>query len=397
MFTTQNSHRLPSELEVMPFILRLMEFIGLWGPPGQIVRFLAAFGWGTMIILFPKAVLGIGSARFDAIAKGIAEFIFEGSLFVATAIFASKRIAFERLIDGLKEIFQRATNGPHSNDCYVLLLRQNLSINKFVKGYTIYCCFGPFVFCVPSLAASHFRYWTHSGNQSEPLIFELPMEQEFYGLQIRTNFLHYHIFVLLSLFAYFVCAYFLLVKVSVHFIMIQYSSSTYRLVALRIRKMTESKEVTQSELVDIVELHRLAYRCSTLVEQICHLPLALEFLTCILFWCLTMFYVSNNIDFNLVNVMVLFWLSLLETFGYSYLGSKLTEQADEVGAAIYDLPWFEHSVELQRYYRLMLQRVQRPTGITGAKFFVVQLATFGSVVQMSYSYYLVLKEALTMI
>ncbi|KAL1401909.1 hypothetical protein pipiens_006316 [Culex pipiens pipiens] len=188
-------------------------------------------------------------------------------------------------------------------------------------------------------------------------------------------------FVLLSLFAYFICAYFLLVKVSVHFIMIQYSSSTYRLVALRIRKMAESKEVTQSELVDII----------------CHLPLALEFLTCILFWCLTMFYVSNNIDFNLVNVMVLFWLSLLETFGYSYLGSKLTEQADLVGAAIYDLPWYEHSVELQRYYRLMLQRVQRPTGVTGAKFFVVQLATFGSVVQMSYSYYLVLKDVLTMI
>ncbi|KAL9708400.1 hypothetical protein quinque_011918 [Culex quinquefasciatus] len=299
MFTPPNRHRLPSELEVMPFILRAMEFTGLWGSPVQIFRFLAAFGWGTMIILFPKAVLGIGSNRFDEIAKGIGELFFEGNLF--------------------------------------------------------------------------------------------------YGLLVRTNFLHYHIFVLCSLFAYSVCGYFLLVKVSALLLMIQYSSSTYRLVELRIRKMAESKEVTQSELVDIVELHRLAYRCSTLVEQICHLPLALAFLTCILYFCLTLFYLSHNIGFNLVNVMVLFGLTVLETFGYSYLGSKLTEQADEVGAAIYDLPWFEHSVELQRYYRLMLQRVQRPTEITGAKFFVVQLATFGSAVQMSYSYYLVLKDLFTMI
>ncbi|XP_038109911.1 uncharacterized protein LOC6035758 isoform X1 [Culex quinquefasciatus] len=397
MFTPPNRHRLPSELEVMPFILRAMEFTGLWGSPVQIFRFLAAFGWGTMIILFPKAVLGIGSNRFDEIAKGIGELFFEGNLYGATAIFALKRTAFEQLIDGLREIFHRAMNGPHSNDCYDLLLRQNLSINKFLKGFVIYCCFGPSIFCVPSLAASHFRYWTHSGNQSEPLIFELPMEQEFYGLLVRTNFLHYHIFVLCSLFAYSVCGYFLLVKVSALLLMIQYSSSTYRLVELRIRKMAESKEVTQSELVDIVELHRLAYRCSTLVEQICHLPLALAFLTCILYFCLTLFYLSHNIGFNLVNVMVLFGLTVLETFGYSYLGSKLTEQADEVGAAIYDLPWFEHSVELQRYYRLMLQRVQRPTEITGAKFFVVQLATFGSAVQMSYSYYLVLKDLFTMI
>lgn len=117
--------------------------------------------------------------------------------------------------------------------------------------------------------------------------------RRFYGLQVRTNFLHYHIFVLCSLFAYSVCGYFLLVKVSALLLMIQYSSSTYRLVELRIRKMAESKEVTQSELVDIVELHRLAYRCSTLVEQICHLPLALAFLTCILYFCLTLFYLSH--------------------------------------------------------------------------------------------------------
>ena len=77
--------------------------------------------------------------------------------------------------------------------------------------------------------------------------------------------------------------------------------------------------------------------------------------------------------------MIVFCVSLMQTFGYSYLGTELAEEAAAVGEAIYDLPWYEHSVELQRYYRLIIQRTQRPTGITGAKLFVVHLVTFASV------------------
>lgn len=123
-------------------------------------------------------------------------------------------------------------------------------------------------------------------------------------------------------------------------------------------------------------------------------------------------FLFQKVDLNLINVMIIFGLSLAQVFGYSYLGSQLTEEADAVGKAIYDLPWYEHSIELQRFYRLIIQRTQRPTGITGATFFIVQRTTFASVrysvfdggvflifdclqvVQMSYSYYLVLKDVL---
>ncbi|KAL9708376.1 hypothetical protein quinque_011894 [Culex quinquefasciatus] len=120
----------------------------------------------------------------------------------------------------------------------------------------------------------------------------------------------------------------------------------------------------------------------------------MDTLFCVIFWSLNMFYLSKKLDPNLLNVMIIFLLTLVQTFGYSYLGTELAEEAEAVGKAIYDLPWYEHSVELQRFYRLMIQRTQRPTGITGAKFFIVQLTTFASVVQMSYSYYLVLRDVL---
>lgn len=112
--------------------------------------------------------------------------------------------------------------------------------------------------------------------------------------------------------------------------------------------------------------------------------------------------------------MVLFWLSLIETYGYSYLGTELSEDAKAVGHAVYDLPWYEDSAQLQRYYRLMIQRSQQNIGVTAAKFFIVGIEKFGKVfmehpnivdtyidfstlfqvVNLSYSYYLVLKDVL---
>lgn len=77
--------------------------------------------------------------------------------------------------------------------------------------------------------------------------------------------------------------------------------------------------------------------------------------------------------------MVVFLLSLIETYGYAYLGSQLTAEAQAVGQAVYELTWYEDSAELQRYYRLIIQRSQRETGITAAKFFVVGIEKFGKV------------------
>lgn len=77
--------------------------------------------------------------------------------------------------------------------------------------------------------------------------------------------------------------------------------------------------------------------------------------------------------------MVLVLLSLIETFGFSYVGSQLIQEAAAVGSAIYDLPWYEESAELQKQYRMILQRSQRATGVTAAKFFIVGLEKFGQV------------------
>ncbi|XP_038109910.1 uncharacterized protein LOC6035766 [Culex quinquefasciatus] len=392
---------LPEELQVMPFSLRIMSLIGVWGSRDRFYRFCIIFSYGIIIVLFPKAVLGIGSSDYGAIAKGIGEFLFEFVIFAFMVIFVTKRRHFEAMIYELTDMFKKVTFREQTRNCTEIIIKQNIQLKKFYNISVMYCGYAAIAYCLPSFCISHWRYWTSKYyNCSNPLIFDLPMEQEFYGLQIRTNFLHYHIFLLLSLLSYCTSSSFTFVKTTTPLFMMKYNTLAYRLVAAKIRELpnhlAESKqsEISKSDLIEVVQLHRQAYKVTNLIENICQIPMALQFLTCILFWCLTMFYASTNVNFNLFNVALAFFLSLLETAGYAYLGSELIEAADSVGAAIYDLPWYEDSVEMQRFYRLMIQRTQQRTCVTGVRFFVVELTSFSKVMNMSYSYYLILKDVL---
>ncbi|XP_055632668.1 odorant receptor 45b-like [Toxorhynchites rutilus septentrionalis] len=390
-------HRtLPTDLTVMPFLLRMMKIVGLWGNEEHLYLFVFGCFWIVSIILFPKAVLGIGSDRFDAIAKGWSEFIFEGNMLVSMVILSTKKDRFNELINLLIAIIKHVTHEGHPKKCIEEIRKQNSTIDKFSKFYAIYCAFGPFVFCVPSLITSYMRYYDISGNNSTEMRFELPMEQRFYGMRIRTNFVHYNIFVVLSLSSYCFCAFFFLIKVGTMIAMMKYCALVFRLISIEIQELNHISEhiVKVRKISRIVRLHNRAYDVTQLVEDIMNIPLMMQLISCMMFWCLTLFYASTNFNISLLNVMVLFFLSLVETYGYCYVGTKVTSEAAAVGEAIYELPWYKESVELQNRYRFTLHRSQSRTGITAANFFIVGHEQFGKITQMSYSFYLVLKNTL---
>lgn len=147
-----------------------------------------------MVIMFPKVVFGIGSSDATAICKGVAEFIFELSNFVTLVILALKRTALERLIQELEDFVREGnacldhcsktsilTNcyfsvaiGEESKECYDMICKQNYKMRKVFNFLVHYCAYGTLGFWLPSFLISHYRFWTNS----DPLILELPMEQE---------------------------------------------------------------------------------------------------------------------------------------------------------------------------------------------------------------------------
>ncbi|XP_055636695.1 uncharacterized protein LOC129775696 [Toxorhynchites rutilus septentrionalis] len=382
----------------MPFCLRILRSVGLWENRKYFYRFVFACFWIGCIILFPKAVFGMGSNRFDSMAKGWSEFIYQANLVGAAVIFAAKGTCFKQLIELLARIIDEATDNDLTGNCYKEIRRQNGQIDKFAKFYGIYCCICPMLFSISSIITTNIQYFTADRNSSEELKFEIPMEQKFYGMHVRTNYLHYNIFLAISMTSYYCCAFVSVVKVSTMIIMVKYCSLAFRLVAIQVQDLSQLPQNTPKtpKLIRIVNLHNNAFEVTDLAEEILCFPVMMQFMSTVLFWCTTMLYMSTNLDYTLLNVLVIFFLSMIETYGYSYLGSQLTDEAAAVGAAIYDLPWYNEPPELQRQYRLVLQRSQLETGITAAKFFIVGIDKFGSLAQMSYSYYLVLKDTLTM-
>lgn len=111
------------------------------------------------------------------------------------------------------------------------------------------------------LRLSSFFQWSRSlreRKKSSERFFSILSYFRFYGLQIRTNLVHYQIFMVFSLLAYMVCSYFTLVKLTLPLFMLRYSSMTYRLVAVRVRNLSVP-QITAGDLKKVIELHRKAF------------------------------------------------------------------------------------------------------------------------------------------
>lgn len=122
----------------------------------------------------------------------------------------------------------------------------------------------------------------------------------------------------------------------------------------------------------------------------------------------------KNYGPNALNVMVLFLVLIVEMVVYCVNGTRLSEnvetaikwinhmvrrslksyflQALKVSDAIYNYKWYQEPAAMQRDLRFMIQRAQKPCGVTAAKFYFVNIERLGIVVQASYSYYLILKN-----
>ncbi|XP_055543615.1 odorant receptor Or2-like [Wyeomyia smithii] len=178
-------------------------------------------------------------------------------------------------------------------------------------------------------------------------------------------------------------------------IIIHYGAKLFELVSKRIKLMEQIADSNQRdcELREIIDLHNLSLEYLRHMEHTLSFSLLNITLSCLMMWCLMLFYISKN--FNGANgapLLSLFVALLGEMTVYSINGTNLQEQAAMVADAMYAYPWYREPVAMQRAVRFMIQRAQQPAGITAAKFHYIDLQSFGSMLQATYSYYLILKE-----
>uniref|UniRef100_A0A1Y9H9F0 Uncharacterized protein n=1 Tax=Anopheles farauti TaxID=69004 RepID=A0A1Y9H9F0_9DIPT len=269
----------------------------------------------------------------------------------------------------------------------------NYRIDKFSK---IYCyshlCLAIFYWVAPS--SSTYLAYLSAPNTSVTVEHVLHLEEEFYWFHTRVSLVDYSIFTAIMLPTIFMLAFFGGLKLLTIFSNVKYCSATLRLVAMRIEQLDRLGEPeAEKELIEIIVMHQKALKCVELLEIIFRWVFLGQFIQCVMIWCSLVLYVAvTGLSTKAANVGVLFILLTVETFGFCYFGTDLTAESLSVARAAYGCYWYNRSVSIQRKLRMILQRAQKPVGISAGKFCFVDVEQFGNMAKTSYSFYIVLKD-----
>ncbi|XP_065093919.1 uncharacterized protein LOC135714466 [Ochlerotatus camptorhynchus] len=357
-----------AERKVLQVGLKMLNLIGVWDNEARdnrrIYRYFALVGWMLLNIMIPKAVLGSGKDGFDSVARNLAEFIFFSDVCIASGIFVTRRRSYGQLVQVLKETLDR-----YESKDYIQEIRQfNRRMDSFARGYNAYVGFLLALFLgIPIVWTLCKCIFVPDYKRTDYiLIFEV----QYYYLDIRRNIVHYLIYFTFAGPAIMCSAYQSCLKAAVFLTPLQYGAKLFDLIQMRINNLGDAKagEERRDELRMIIELHKMALKYTELLEETLSFILLNQILNCMAIWCLMMFYLST------VSI------------------ANDARCALAVSHAIYKYPWHLEPAAMQRDLRFMMQRAQKPTGITAAKFYFVNIQRLGIVMQASYSYYLILKN-----
>ncbi|XP_058817629.1 odorant receptor 1a-like [Topomyia yanbarensis] len=376
--------------QVLPVGLALLRRIDLWGDHRKWYKFGLLQSCMLVALIGPKAILGSGQDGFDSKARNLAEMIFLTEICISMMIFFYRRNSFEQLIKVLKHFLQEDWPQPLRKEIGLF----NRRMHMFAQLYVVYLASMVSVFLTAPIVSTIVKMsLVDKADRSD---FLLVMEVQFYWLDIRRNIFHYVIYMIFCCTAILCSAYQSLIKGSVFLVIIQYGSKLFELVSKRITAMEQLNgiEERRNELRKIIELHNLALEYLEHVETTVNFILINQSMNCILIWCLMMLYISTNFGPNAANVVLLFIVLIGEMVVYSINGTRLSDEASKVADVMYGYPWYQEPVDIQRSAILVIRRAQKKTGITAAKFYFVDVARLGSMIQATYSYYLVLKDTI---
>ncbi|XP_035899159.1 uncharacterized protein LOC118506317 [Anopheles stephensi] len=403
--------KLKDEKAVMPFLLRIQTIAGLWGDRSQRYRFYLIFSYFCLMVVLPKVLFGYPD--LEIAVRGTAELMFESNAFFGMLMFSFQRDNYEKLVHQLQDLaalgefcFVVLQNGVYPSlpsstvlqDLPAELGQYLIAVNRRIdRSSKIYCCchfsMATFFWFMP-VWSTYSAYRAAATNSTEPVEHVLHLEEELYFLHIRTSLVHYTFYAAIMWPTIYTLGFTGGTKLLTIFSNVKYCSAMLKLVALRMQCLTGVKrERVEEELNEIISMHQRALDCVLLLETTFRWVFFVQFIQCTMIWCSLILYIAvTGFSSTVANVCVQIILVTVETYGYCYFGTDLTTESYGVALAVYDSDWYKFSVSMRRKLRLLLQRSQKPLGVTAGKFRFVNVAQFGKMLKMSYSFYVVLKE-----
>ncbi|GAB0092958.1 hypothetical protein DMENIID0001_080100 [Sergentomyia squamirostris] len=154
----------------------------------------------------------------------------------------------------------------------------------------------------------------------------------------------------------------------------------------------EDTENINNELKEIITRHNQLIDFSHRLEEIINIIMLAQYLASTFMFCVVGFQLSilqeNPNDLWILGTYCFFLC--FQLYMFSWFGSYLTTSSFEVGMAAYDCGWLNAPPELQKHIILIIQRSQRPLGVTASKFYYISIESFAKALSSAISYFTLL-------
>lgn len=87
----------------------------------------------------------------------------------------------------------------------------------------------------------------------------------------------------------------------------------------------------------------------------------------------------RHFDFDILIVMIGFFITASSPFVYCFFGKITTECYANMADRLFEINWQQLPNDLQKYCILMIENMQRPLYYRGFEFFILNLETFQQV------------------
>uniref|UniRef100_A0A182JFC9 Uncharacterized protein n=1 Tax=Anopheles atroparvus TaxID=41427 RepID=A0A182JFC9_ANOAO len=285
---------------------------------------------------------------------------------ISSSMYASnwyeQPVGIQKLIIPVIQKAQRKVGITAAKFYYVDVSRygKDAQMNKITRLYLTALLVPANFYSYSPILSTLWKYYSGPINGTDTQ-FILHMEENFYGLAIRTSLSHYLIFGAIMVPTSFLCAIVGTAKLVSILSLIRYCTIYFQLVTLKLRD-TAGKQYFSHDVRSIVRMHEGALNCAELLKILTAPILLLQLILC-----------------------VLVWSSMLLYF---------TVSSSLVAQAVYDNGWETQSSAVQKELQLVLLRAQKPVGITAGKFCYMNMEQFGEIVKTTYSFFVIVRDHL---
>ncbi|XP_035796449.1 uncharacterized protein LOC118469073 isoform X3 [Anopheles albimanus] len=356
-------------------VLKLLQLMGISVEQrvryGRVILIFVVF---LMAIAIPKMCFGYPD--FESSVIGLAELFFQTNRFIGVLLIARNNETLTQLIRKA-EGFTRAvlTEVPPVAQH---LINQDKKINRVLKVYLIAILVPANFYSNAPIAMTLWSYYGATANESS-IQFNLLMEENFYGLDIRSNLNHYLIFGAIMVPTAYLCSFVGTAKLVSLLTLIKYCTIYFQVVSLKIRDTARHRRYN-TELSTIVRMHQDALEMATQLKTLTASILLMQLLLCVLVWSsMLLYFTVSGFGTQFINLLVLFLFDTTEMLGYCYLGNELSDAATQIGTVLYENGWEDENPVVQKKLQLLLFRSQNRVGIMAGKFAYMNMEQFGEV------------------